>query len=246
MHLYFLCMLFEKWTESVSWSVMYDSATPRTVCSPPGSSVHEILQAKILEWVAISSSKGSFRPRDWTRVSCIACRFFTVWATREAPWILYGFIQFVVLKEENCFMEMGIVSVLSFSRHFFWKIHIMLAPRLAKFLRSCQLSCAPTLIPKGQKLAPPHSTLYRLCHKDTHAQLQASTTVQKGTGSFRNMNLTSVRSLNLCLRLTSVGRWHDPSLNAGFCCLKTSAGSLGLIVTEKVTGPPWLACQTSC
>ena len=38
-------------------------------CSPPGSSVHGILQARILEWVAISFSRGSSRPRDWTQVS---------------------------------------------------------------------------------------------------------------------------------------------------------------------------------
>ena len=46
-------------------------------CSPPGFSAHGILQARILEWVAISFSKGSFQPRDRTRVSCLADRFFT-------------------------------------------------------------------------------------------------------------------------------------------------------------------------
>ena len=49
-----------------------------TLCSPldytlPGSSVPGILQARILEWVAISSCRGSSRPRDCTRVSCISC-----------------------------------------------------------------------------------------------------------------------------------------------------------------------------
>ena len=53
-------------------------------CSPPSSPVHRILQAKILEWVAISFSKRSSQPRDWTQVSHIAGRFFTIWATREA------------------------------------------------------------------------------------------------------------------------------------------------------------------
>ena len=53
-------------------------------CSPPGPSVHEILQARILEKVAISSSRGFSPPRDQTQVSCIAGRFFTVWATRAA------------------------------------------------------------------------------------------------------------------------------------------------------------------
>ena len=53
-------------------------------CSPPGSSVHGILQARILEWVAIPFSRGSSQPRDWTQPSLIAGRFFTIWATREA------------------------------------------------------------------------------------------------------------------------------------------------------------------
>ena len=52
-------------------------------CSLPGSSIHVIFQARILEWVAISFSRGSSWPRDRTRVSCIAGRFFTTWATRE-------------------------------------------------------------------------------------------------------------------------------------------------------------------
>ena len=47
--------------------------------SPPGSSVHGILQAKIVEWVAIPFSGGSSWPRDWTQVSCIAGTFFTIW-----------------------------------------------------------------------------------------------------------------------------------------------------------------------
>ena len=46
-------------------------------CSPPGSSVHGILQARILKWVAISFSRRSFPPRNQTQVSCIAGRFFT-------------------------------------------------------------------------------------------------------------------------------------------------------------------------
>ena len=56
-------------------------------CSPPGSSVHGILQARILEWVVIPFSRGSSQSRDRTVVSCIASRFFTTWATREAPMI---------------------------------------------------------------------------------------------------------------------------------------------------------------
>ena len=53
-------------------------------CSLPSPSVHGIPQARILEWVAISFSRGSSRPRDWTWVSHIAGRRFTLWTTREA------------------------------------------------------------------------------------------------------------------------------------------------------------------
>jgi len=53
-------------------------------CSPPGSSVHGILQAIILEWVAILFSSGSSQLRDQTQVSCTAGRFFTIGATRES------------------------------------------------------------------------------------------------------------------------------------------------------------------
>ena len=56
-------------------------------CSLPGSTVHGILKARILEWVAISISRGSSCLRDWTCVSCIADSFFTVWATRRAQYI---------------------------------------------------------------------------------------------------------------------------------------------------------------
>ena len=52
-------------------------------CSLPGSSVHGIFQAIVLEWIAISFSKGSSQPRDWTQISRIVDRCFTIWATRE-------------------------------------------------------------------------------------------------------------------------------------------------------------------
>ena len=91
--------IFPTWSDiplALSWRLKSGSKTPVLVtqscltlcdpmdCSLPGSSVHGILQATILEWVAIPFSRGSFWPRDWTLVSCIAGRFFTVWAPREA------------------------------------------------------------------------------------------------------------------------------------------------------------------
>ena len=84
-----------------SWSLFFSLSWTRataaclvtqpclTLCSPtcslPGSSVLGILQARIMEWVAMPSSRGSSQPRDWTQVSHIAGRFFTIWVTREAP-----------------------------------------------------------------------------------------------------------------------------------------------------------------
>ena len=67
-------------------------------CSPPDSSVHGILQPRILEWVAIPFSRGSSQPRDQTHVSCFPGRFFTIWACREALiLILFSVILNIVL-----------------------------------------------------------------------------------------------------------------------------------------------------
>ena len=77
-----------KWSRSV----VSDSLQP-VDCSPPSSSVHRILQARILEWVAISLSRGSSRPRDRTQVAHIAGRRFNLCTTREACifWAAYWF-----------------------------------------------------------------------------------------------------------------------------------------------------------
>ena len=60
-------------------------------CSPPGSSGHGILQARILEWVAMSSFRGASQPRNGTQVSRIARRFLTIWAT-YCLWRLFLYI----------------------------------------------------------------------------------------------------------------------------------------------------------
>ena len=56
-----------------------------TICDPMDYTVHGILQARILEWVAIPFSRGSSQPRDQTQVSRIAGGFFTSWVLKEAP-----------------------------------------------------------------------------------------------------------------------------------------------------------------
>ena len=68
-------------------------------CSPPGSSVHELLQARILEWAAIFFSRGFSQPRDQTQVSCTAGRFFTGCVTRETPYLLFiTYISEIIIK----------------------------------------------------------------------------------------------------------------------------------------------------
>ena len=58
-------------------------------CNPPGSSVHGILQVRILQWLAIPFYRGSSQLRSQAQVSCTIGRFFTVWASREALYNKY-------------------------------------------------------------------------------------------------------------------------------------------------------------
>ena len=70
-----------------------------TLCNPMDCTVHRILQARILEWVAIPFFRGSFQPRDQTQVFHIAGGFFTSWATRETQEYWSGRRQFGVVKK---------------------------------------------------------------------------------------------------------------------------------------------------
>ena len=81
---YFLFVL--KWSERCS--VVSDS------CDPIAYTVHGILQARILEWVAVPFSRGFSQPRDQTQVFHIVGKFFTSWATREAPLVTFSSVQF--------------------------------------------------------------------------------------------------------------------------------------------------------
>ena len=79
----------------VPWSEVKVAQSCPTLCDPMDYTVHGILQARILEWVAIPFSRGCPQPRDQTEVSQIAGGFFTSWATRGNPrrleWITYPF-----------------------------------------------------------------------------------------------------------------------------------------------------------
>ena len=85
----------------LSCSVMSDSVTPWTAALQAPLSMG-ILQQRILEWVAMPSSRGSSQSRDRTQVSCIASRFFTVWATREAQFCGTYFLVHACLVAQYC------------------------------------------------------------------------------------------------------------------------------------------------
>ena len=87
-NLYKICFI---WINLWKWK----SLSRVWLCDPMDYTVHGILQARILEWVAFPFSRGSSQPRNWTRVSCIAGRFFTSWANKGNPtileWVAYPF-----------------------------------------------------------------------------------------------------------------------------------------------------------
>ena len=76
----------KRYCNKIQWSEVAQSCPTLcdpVDCRPPGSSVHGILQARILEWIAISFSRGFSWSRDRTHFSCIAGRCFNLWAPRE-------------------------------------------------------------------------------------------------------------------------------------------------------------------
>ena len=74
------------WMTEMNWTEMPKIEVTLFIdCSLPGSSIHCIFQARILDSVAISFYVKSSQPRDWTQVSLIVSRCFTIWATREFP-----------------------------------------------------------------------------------------------------------------------------------------------------------------
>ena len=73
----------EDWSEETSLNHVRLFSTPWTVAYYTPGIFHGIFQARVLEWVVISFSRGSFQPRDRTRVSHIVGGCFTIWATRE-------------------------------------------------------------------------------------------------------------------------------------------------------------------
>ena len=127
-----------------SHSVMSNSLQPCGNCSPPGSSIHGILQVGILEWVAITFSRGSSQLRDQTRVSCICRQILYYWATREASWVSNLFSNDAQKKRISAFVCPGSwdkggrknnkAKVVKCSHLGKWNIHGIWGTILATFL----------------------------------------------------------------------------------------------------------------
>ena len=114
-------------------------------CSPPGSSVPGLLLVRILEWVAVPFPSGSFWPRDQTQVSCLAGRFFTIWATREAlldtyhssdSLCIFRVLKYLLYREKQ--LLINVIKVLKLELVFIKYVQ----NKYAKLLQSC-----PTVIP---------------------------------------------------------------------------------------------------
>ena len=91
------------------WVVMSDFLWP-IECSPLGSSVHGILQARILEWVSLFFSRGSSWPRDWTHISCIGRRILYHWAIRKVHWEGMLANKQYVIKTDTSVSEVRLLS----------------------------------------------------------------------------------------------------------------------------------------
>ena len=113
------------------------------VCSSPDSSVHGIFQARILERVGISSSRGSSQPRDWTHISCIADWFFTTWAIKRSP----GHTDILHLKSNK---KNHLPNPQNHSDHNF-KLGSTIFPVIIRYLRKIYYYLADLLNPEQDK-----------------------------------------------------------------------------------------------
>ena len=123
-------------------SVVSDSCNPMD-CSLPGSSVHGMLQARILEWVAISFSRGSSQPRDWTCASYssfIGRGFFTISATQEACFLLLCFINNSCVEVVHCGFNLLISIGCWPEHHFICCLYVVLFADISLHVFFCQFS----------------------------------------------------------------------------------------------------------
>ena len=146
-------------------------------CNLPGS-IHGIFQAKILEWVAISFSRGSSRPRDRTRVSHIVGRRFIIWATREGRQgtglqrlsemsVNWRFVLFI-FHSTHCFLWVHSARVWFF-------LVLLFLPDLVLRYEWCMHFKAQLFLPSSSspwKEVWEFSVLYQKCHRSLTFLLQ--------------------------------------------------------------------------
>ena len=108
-------------------------------CSPPGSSVHGILQARILEWVTISLSRESSRPRDRTQISCKAGSLYC-WVTREALSARYSCPIFSLLQLSLTFEK----QTLLFTHSKLYHVHCSRCKNLQTKRLKCSMGVSAT------------------------------------------------------------------------------------------------------
>ena len=125
-----ISILIEKWNcQSLSHVQLF--VTPWTVALQ----IHGIMQARMLEWVAIPFSRGSSQPRGWIQVSCTASRFFTIWTTKKAQHINYLFLNpGIKISKPFPFLSLVLMLTLSlktvflclnFHCNFCWKLNVV-------------------------------------------------------------------------------------------------------------------------
>ena len=123
-------------------------------CSPPGSSVHEIVQVRILEWIALPFSRGSSWPWEQTWVSCIAGGSFTVWPAHLAQ-----------VCPKYCTRHKNMLKYYSL---FIWNLYLTGAPAFYLLSKVILLSCESP-VPGGMALEAdclglvPTLAIYKLC-----------------------------------------------------------------------------------
>ena len=134
-------------------------------CSLPSSSVHRISQARILEWFAAPFSRAFSWPKDQTQVSCIVSRFFTIWATREAP-IIYRLILHILVKvTQSCPILCNLMDCspsapmsIEFFRQEYWSG--LLFPSPGEFLKQGSNPGSPALQVDSLPTKPPGTYIY--------------------------------------------------------------------------------------
>ena len=130
-------------------------------CSLPGSSSHGISQSRILEWVAISFSRGSSLPRDQTHISCIGRWVLYRWATREAPKFLIGLDESLTPLTCSTMTKIHINCSCSFQQPL---LPVDRTQSSAKHLASCPLDILKTI---GRSLRFPCYSVHRITPKNS-------------------------------------------------------------------------------